>query len=840
MTERKVHVGFGFHVNCYHSYRGDTNDALGFGKDIRLIRYSIETFDRWNRQGVPAKATWDFDNAYSLEDILPRYAPDIIQSVRRRQRENGDENILMGYNNGAMSAMTDDEFLASVRWAVSNEHGSGLKDLFGGCEMIIRPQEVMFTPSDAARYRKAGVKAVCLYYSCVSFDAFRTLIPPLPDANAFNPLAYRCGDDTVTILPMISHSDLIDAGSLRALVCDLHQQQLQGKIETDVFVFINMDADSFLWEPMKAPKFLRSFPNVGGIDGLIREIAGLPFAAFSTPGVYLDTHQPLREITFGQDVADGNLSGYASWSEKPFNRRIWTRLERARMLSRLGPSDAGSPSFETRVRLLSTTHFGLASPVLNVTREQTALRLSQTAVDLETEADTQTEGLRLINITDSRLQCAQLSLQCGYCRDIASLLVQADGLVSFCAIETGRHEDGSIDGVYLICEFESVETDYPLTISTSGSRAEPIGELSVSYDPKRMEFRLSHHGRSGRLRLGRIQYGKRVIHFGPPEREPLPLAGQGTGIRFSGAVHLPQETQAGRYVYEFFTTSALDGAVLRTDIRYPKTPECDSISSHASNLGRFTDNRWKQVVPLEFLLPSEGICIHKRSFAGVVSAYKAADFETAFPQNRTVDSFNHQLTGGFLAALGVNGGLALAHARQVLGSMAHCPMRLEEERGTVILKMNPFGTYYGRQRYYPSRSWRCMPALYEMTAPQARSLAPAYNGVREQSIQAVFLLPGPGIPEAILAQMCAFADGAVAASKSGDARPFDGENIAFPTVQSDLKEAEQIRSVSSSGSRLGLFTLLNMGARFALTALSASIKTRRFLKSRLYRSKVKP
>ena len=166
MTEHKVHVGFGFHVNCYHSYRGDTNDALGFGKDIRLIRYIIDTFDQWNKQGVPAKATWDFENAYSLEDILPKYAPDIIDNVRRRQAENGDENILMGYNNGAMSAMTDDEFLASVRWAVSNAHGSGLKDLFGSCEMIIRPQEVMFTPSNTTLYRKAGVKAVCLYYSC--------------------------------------------------------------------------------------------------------------------------------------------------------------------------------------------------------------------------------------------------------------------------------------------------------------------------------------------------------------------------------------------------------------------------------------------------------------------------------------------------------------------------------------------------------------------------------------------------------------------------------------------------------------------------------------------------
>ena len=36
-----VHIGFGFHVNCYHSYRGDTNDKFGFGGDIRIMRHTL-------------------------------------------------------------------------------------------------------------------------------------------------------------------------------------------------------------------------------------------------------------------------------------------------------------------------------------------------------------------------------------------------------------------------------------------------------------------------------------------------------------------------------------------------------------------------------------------------------------------------------------------------------------------------------------------------------------------------------------------------------------------------------------------------------------------------------
>ena len=101
-----VYVAFGFHVNLYHSFRGDTNDEKGFGKDIRIIRHIIRTLNDLNSRGVPVKAVWDFDNMFSLEEILPRYAPDIISDIKKRVWENGDEVILMSYNNGMASAMT--------------------------------------------------------------------------------------------------------------------------------------------------------------------------------------------------------------------------------------------------------------------------------------------------------------------------------------------------------------------------------------------------------------------------------------------------------------------------------------------------------------------------------------------------------------------------------------------------------------------------------------------------------------------------------------------------------------------------------------------------------------
>ena len=96
MFENKIHVAYGFHVNCYHSYRGDTNDNLRFGSDIRIIRKTIKVLNEFNKQGIPVKGTWDFENFFSLQKILPEYAPDIISDIKERVIKYGDENIIMG------------------------------------------------------------------------------------------------------------------------------------------------------------------------------------------------------------------------------------------------------------------------------------------------------------------------------------------------------------------------------------------------------------------------------------------------------------------------------------------------------------------------------------------------------------------------------------------------------------------------------------------------------------------------------------------------------------------------------------------------------------------------
>ena len=139
---------------------------------------------------------------------------------------------------------------------------------------------------------------------------------------------------------------------------------------------------------------------------------------------------------------------------------------------------------------------------------------------------------------------------------------------------------------------------------------------------------------------------------------------------------------------------------------------------------------------------NENTNIVKRDFTGNMSAYSVSDFGKAFKENECVDVFNHQLTGGILCVGDNKNSFAIAHSRNVLGSMAHCPMRLRKHDEVKYLSMNPFGTYFGKQRYFPTKSNGVVVELYDATMPQAQSLAPAYNGAYEHSIQALSFIEG--------------------------------------------------------------------------------------------------
>ena len=824
----KIHVAYGFHVNCYHSYRGDTNDNLGFGSDIRIIRKILDTLTELNEEGIPVKGTWDSENFFSLEKILPEYAPDIIEKMKERVKKYGDENIIMGYSNGALGAMNEDEFTASIDLAVTNEEGSGLKDLFGDFEMLVRPQEVMFTPSQVSLYNKTGVKALCLYYSCIPFDAFRTIVPKLPDEIAFNPLTYTYKGESMTILPTYSNSDVCDMGCLRAWVKELRKKQESGEINHDLLIFINMDADAIFWESMNLPVIGSKLANTDGIHGLVKEVADLPYVVFDTPGNYIKTHKPLGEIDFTHDTADGNFTGYASWSEKPYNRKIWTAIDRARAMAKVNAKkDKDSPSFRDRVLLLSTTHFGLATPVLNIQREKKADALAESIIESERKALKAAEKLTLHNISGNTFLSAQLKVN-GDINDASEIILSSPDLKSYTVIPM----DETCSSVFVMCKFKKVKKSYTLTVEKGeGKTAAPLcfneirgGDLTLKFLKNGKPYRAY----KGDKRIGGrnfiesyITYNKERIDFDYTSIEALPVGGTGFAIRTKGEIHLPGEIRPGSFTYDYITTDFSDGIFVRTEVNYPYTAETTSISTENSALGRYSDMKWSETVPFQLTPQFKGdISVLKRNFMDDISSFRTQSFPECDEKNTSLASFNHQLSAGLVGLFDEGYTLAVANARQVSGSMAHCPMRLDEDK---TVHMNPFGTYFGKQRNHWSRTKGQILDTFTLITPQGKSLAPSYNGVSETSLIGLFLYENDMPAKDILS----FADGAVAsAPETSLLQPYYEDNVRFEKAKADGVDEKKLKSPIMTGIGGNLRNYAVKGSRAIFHIIKSQLKAR--------------
>lgn len=829
--EAKVHIAFGFHVNLYHSFRGDSNDSRGFGPDIRIIRNTLRVLDACNERGVKVKGTWDFENAYSLENILPVHAPDIIEAVARRIGSGRDEALLMSYNNGLVSCMDEREFTVSTGWAVSNPFGSGTKDLFGSCAPVVRPQEMMFSPSNIHLYKRLGIEAVCLYYSGVPFDSFRTLLPLLPEEDAYNPLWYCYQGEKLALIPAITHSDLVDYGCLGSLVKRLHKKQLRAEINRDVLIFINMDADAPLWYGLDLPFPLSRVPNARGLEGLIGEVEGLPYVVFDTPYNYLKSHPPESAVSFSQDTADGVFDGYASWAEKPFNHLIWSHIERARLLDKrtrwLADLTDGakkpeeterllSLSFHERLRLMSTTHFGLAAPMINRDREKRALETSARMLGnsekawLETKkawlgttprpahraypapagADAGSDVQRLATIpviVDSNPDIPYISMSLSLKKGLVSstgclFLYDGDGNpVEGAFLDTARHEDASFAEIQIfafpagvgIGRLDLVVGDCdgarPYNCKLLVNEKRLSGEdIEVLCDGAAiMEIRAFGEKIGGKdFFRSYIKYLHGVIagehEFHTDHRELLSpgRGGKLAGYRLHGRIDLPDQVKPGGFSADIFIVDGIPALMVRMDIQYPRTPENDLISNEVAVLGHYYDSSWVETAPLQIKpLFSQPASVIKYNYQGDLSSYAITDFGKADPANSVMDSFNNHVTAGFTGVTDGHIGIIAAADRSRLSSMAFCPMRTVRAWYGPAVCLNPFGTYFGKQRHHRTYSGGLAQRLAVAASPYHRSLAPAYNGVRTSFMLGIFPFRGQ-IPEApVFNSVKAFCDG---------------------------------------------------------------------------------
>ena len=841
-SDRNVYIAFGFHVNLYHSFRNDTNDENGFGKDIRIIRHIIDTLDRYNTQGVPVKAVWDFDNLFSLQEILPQYAPDIITNIRRRVRSNGDEVILMSYNNGLVSAMTEQELSDAMRWAVSNPWQSGVKDLFGTYTPIVRPQEMMTTPGNFSLYQKQGIRAVALYYSATPFDTFRVFSRQLTRTEAHNPIRYRHPEtkEEMVIIPTYHFGDLVEHVSLKNWVGELSELQSNGELDRDALIFINYDADSDLWSGIDMPWLLKWLPNTRGLSGLIEEVADLSRVQFTTLGNYLDHHPPAGTFYFSQDTADGSYNGYNSWAEKAEATQYWTAIERNRRLRTTAlktmPLLSHPEAREEiehlvafadmkRLRALSTTNFGMATPFLSRQRQQAMAGLT---ADLDQSSDQIEQRITTYlgwmlkqqsppRLKDNRMvwrdtlmvlqpntdgaltgnRFLSLTPPPGIGNSTAIVVVRPNG-ERLSTIDLGstvddnsRHrrvlyisgDTGITDGVYFLfsCESTGRPNNKPLVDIRVAKSGLSNANMDIRFTPSGLVEGIYLNGvrqADGGSLIPYLKYDQQVLHAESAiQQGQISMDGLSASISLAGKFSGPPSHayRAGRMDYRLTLMANLPYLLVQGRITYPSTKLIDLFKAQTPDLMLRADMRWQEVAPAEIRFTPRAtmhdpVRILKRNYLNIETEYRL-DYFRHDKRNLKLDNVNNHITASYVGLVSGNHGMAVAKDNSIQSNFAFAPLkvRYHVETDDFSINVNPFGTYCGRQ--YQPQTWGNRQG-YEvtlLTGEQFSSSGPTYNG-RSQNFALLYtFFEGPQIPERIKLDLIGFSHPPIVISCHGGA-----------------------------------------------------------------------
>jgi hypothetical protein len=828
-TRHKVHIAFGFHVNLYHSFRGDTNDENGFGQDIRVIRHIIKELDSFNRKGIPVRATWDFDNLFSLQEILPAHAPDIISDIQRRVRENMDEVILMSYNNGMMSAMNHEEFMVSMERAFTNPQGSGVQDLFGQVPRLVRPQEMMTTPGNFDLYQSLGISYVSLYYSATPFDAFRVFSRELTPTEAYNPVRYHnpASGEQIIIMPTYHPGDLVEHISLRQWANKLHKLQAEGTIDRDVLLFINFDADAEFWTGADFTRHLKWLPNTGGIGQLINSVADLNFVTFSKVTEYLDKHPPVGTIHFSQDTADGYFNGYNSWAEKSYASDYWTRVVRNRrvhwMAQKVFAGADGNimpqqldhlleKSFEIRMRVLSTTNFGLATPFLARQREAAMASLLEQLDDctqrIEAQVSSRAESLirktsppKRASIYDKLVdtflhidhgdinnpdgdRILEFTLPTGGPDSKRYFLADTNGRILSANIEKkDRSFDESFDSVTLRVDKNQAMPEGIYFLYTDNSPALPDSDRRVFAGTRLLEneFISVHFNENGHItkvdQNGKKQLEAKslvpyIIHGGnryAPARMDIIVEETGekgfASVRIRGQWEGPPDItrKPGWVDYRLRLVGGIPYLFIDGQVRYPDTDRRDVIYPEKPMLARKIDAGWETVAPLELRFTGradkeEPFYIHKRNFLGKEDAYPV-DYYRHSPKNLNVAGINNHVTAEYTAVTTGGRGMAIAMNTKVNANFAFCPFQMTHlpETDEFVIRANPFGTFHGDQIVPPTSGNRLGYEAVLLSAPHLHSAGPTYNGYFDRFELMVTFFDGDVVPDNVKQDLIAFA-----------------------------------------------------------------------------------
>lgn len=765
----KIHLAFRFHINFYHSYRGDKPDETGFGKDMRIIKYILDVLDQQNANNVPVKGTWDSENYFSLEKLMPKYCPELIERLQERVNSGVDEMEIMSYNNGLVSAHTTEEFRLMMSNTLSNKRGSGLKDLFKEYAPIVRSQECMMTPALVPLYKEFGVEAITLFYSCIPFNGFSNFEPLLPMERRFNPMWYRPegSDDKIIVIPAVGVADVFDNLGIRAYVKHLRKYQLSMEEPKDMLILVDMDADDDYWRgylnTYLSEIFFKDKEKLlwkGGLNFMINQVKDLDYVEFDTPYNYLKNHPPVGEVNFTQDTADGSFDSLSPWSDKLDNAKLWSGIERARTLCEYARAlsddneteKAIQEALEKRILTLSTTHFGLSTPVMCVPRLEVAaasvkdcidhskaiLDKAQSKLNLEDNSikavfqtkyfvSDEKKGFIRMKVDEDKIK-NNVSLFDGENEFPAFITKCSDGYELRAALKTNKKE------LNLTLKDTLNTEKHALVIEESSIANKDISLVADQNGSLTIFYKGAQYTEKGSMDFW-IDYNNEIIRSKNAEIKTDYIGGNTAILTRKGELCVGENADH-KIVFEqkFYLNEHLPYLYAEVEADYPKTENFKAKKHKVKNLKREWDSRWIQVAPFEIIPAIKGtdetpINVIKHNFFEKISSYKL-NYGT-FSKNEEIDSMNNAITAGWVAVANNEKGILLSQSVAEDNNFAFARMRVRKDNGGNKVMINPMGTYFGKQLHYPTRRHELVGKVALSQAAQYDPLAPSYSGGKQ-------------------------------------------------------------------------------------------------------------
>jgi hypothetical protein len=642
----------------------------------------------------------------------------------------------------------------------------------------------------------------------------------------------------MVVIPSYHIGDLVEHVSLRHWVEELRLLQENGKMKHDALIFINFDADSDFWSGVDLPWPLEWLPNTDGIGALVREIQDLPYVHFSSLSDYLKHHSPVGTFHFSQDTADGSFNGYNSWAEKAQVGPQWTRIERSRRVNSAArkaisllnhPAGlADLPKIMAtaeliRLRALSTTHFGMATPYVAPQRQQAMENVlarldrysdeiqGRIAVALRSHLKTippmppPEKRLKWLD-TFALLQCDETNINGSRFLNVeitgsepsaqAYVLADSDGSLHHpipygpAKKNGGKHTlrlyvPGAApltDGVYhLYRDLRRIAADTPSDrVVRIDKSALDNGTLSLHWDRSGKIDGIYLDGErmaeAGSL-MPHVRHNDKVLALRDMDNEIVQAAdSRSASVRLTGrfAAGLADRADTGGAAITISMMAGHPYILLNGHIDYPTTRRSDIIKAGAPGLTRRVDLAWHEVAPAEvrFAPPAtrdKPFRILKRNYLGVETEY-ALDYFRHSEDNVNLDNVNNHITQSYVGVVADTYGMAMAADTTVMANFAFAPLKMRHraDSNTFHLRANPFGTYHGKQYRPPTWGNGQGYDLTLHTGEHLFSAGPTYNGVSHEFDLLFAFFKEARIPAAIKQDLQGFAHPPLLISKTAN------------------------------------------------------------------------